>query len=150
MSAPPPRPFSGLTPAVIGAAVLWIALVVTAALVGRYSGHQVRVCLFNRVTGYPCATCGGTRAAAQLAHLNLPAAIAFNPLVTVLILGLPPYIVWRSTRGRAWQGLSARGYRIAAWTLVVSVAANWAYVLLHERAIDHVGPAQDLAPTQRP
>ena len=43
-------------------------------------------CLFALLTGQPCPTCGGTRAAISLASLDLDEAFARNLPVTLLIL----------------------------------------------------------------
>ena len=47
-------------------------------------------CLFLRVTGYPCPTCGMTRSTEALAHGNLAQAVRFNALgpVVVLLIGI--------------------------------------------------------------
>lgn len=132
MNTSPFRPFSGITPAIIGAAVLWAALVLMAYQIGSQNDPSISVCLFRRVTGYPCAACGGSHAAARLVQFDLSGAVSFNPLVTFLLLGLPMYVGWRATLGRSWRGLSGHGYRICTWLLLAFVAANWVYVLMRD------------------
>lgn len=44
-------------------------------------------CPFLQLTGIPCPTCGGTRAAVLLAHGNVSAALFMNPLTTLAFLG---------------------------------------------------------------
>lgn len=41
-------------------------------------------CVFYRVTGYPCPTCGMTRSLAALAHLDFRQALSFNPIAVIL------------------------------------------------------------------
>ncbi|MBP6963751.1 MAG: DUF2752 domain-containing protein [Armatimonadetes bacterium] len=41
-------------------------------------------CVFYRVTGYPCPTCGMTRSLAALAHLDFGRALSFNPIAVIL------------------------------------------------------------------
>ena len=45
-------------------------------------------CLFHRVTGWDCPTCGATRAIYQLLHGNFNAAFHFNAFV---VLSLPVF-----------------------------------------------------------
>lgn len=115
----------------IAAAVLWAVLVAVAYAAGRFTSLDSSVCLFKRVSGYPCATCGGTRAAVRLLHFDVTQAFALNPLVTTLLLGLPVYVLWRTTLGRSWAGPSSRAYRAMPWIIFMVVVANWAYVLMH-------------------
>lgn len=45
-------------------------------------------CPFHWLTGIPCPGCGGTRAAIQLLHGNLLAALKINPLSVIFCLFL--------------------------------------------------------------
>jgi hypothetical protein len=93
----------------------------------------ITLCAFKRLTGIPCATCGSTRALAQLAHLDLAGALALNPLSALLTLAAFAWgaadllLVWR---GRALSlelsSSEGRGLSIAA---LLAVGLNWAYVL---------------------
>ena len=55
------------------------------------------LCLWRRVFGVQCPGCGMTRAVCSLAHGHVATAVAFNPLV-VLVVALP-VLVW----GRDWR-----------------------------------------------
>lgn len=46
-------------------------------------------CLFHRITGWDCPTCGSTRAVYQLLHGNFNAALHFNAFI---ILSLPVFM----------------------------------------------------------
>ncbi len=108
--------------------VLWVGLVAVAWFASRTIDKPVSICLFLRVTGYPCATCGGTRAAASIATGNFLGAVALNPLATILIVGAPILLIW-------WTFVPPRAIakrlpvRVQVVLLLVVVAANWAYVL---------------------
>src|SRR5438093_9660047 len=45
-------------------------------------------CIFLAVTGYPCLTCGATRAAIAFFHLDFMSAWKWNPLVFAALCGL--------------------------------------------------------------
>jgi len=91
-------------------------------------------CLFRAVTGIPCPTCGGTRALLALARLDIPAALAWNPLVTlgalVFVLGGVVALA-RAFGGRGvpdgppprWAGAAAG----------LAFVANWAFVIVRGR-----------------
>ncbi|MBX3405614.1 MAG: DUF2752 domain-containing protein [Phycisphaeraceae bacterium] len=126
----------GVSSLVILAALVWGTLVVAALAISRITGNEVYTCSFRRVTGYPCATCGGTRAAERLFRGDLFGAIAFNPLATAVVIGTPLLLLW-------WIAVphppplppptTPRKRRLPMWAavlmLIVIVAANWAYVL---------------------
>lgn len=95
------------------------------------------ICYFKAATGLPCATCGGTRALAQLASWDVVGALAMNPLVTLGLLGV---LAWAAAD--AWQWSRARrlsipiGPRAGAVLrigAVVALLANWIYLLLAGR-----------------
>ncbi len=91
-------------------------------------------CAFHALTGVACPTCGGTRALLALARLDVPAALAWNPLVTlaalVFVLGGLAALV-RALRGQGvpdgppprWAGAAAG----------LAFAANWAFVIVSGR-----------------
>ena len=91
------------------------------------------VCTFKALTGWACMTCGATRALAALFALDLPGALALNPLVTVGVLALVPWALADLallSRGRALRVELAPGVaRVARVAFVVAVTANWAYLL---------------------
>lgn len=93
----------------------------------------VSFCVFRSLTGLPCPTCGTTRAFGRLFVLDIPGAIAMNPLAASAALGL---FAWGLadlallTRGRSLAlDVSPRvglGLRVAA---VAAVVLNWAYLV---------------------
>ncbi len=91
------------------------------------------VCTFKALSGWACMTCGATRALARLFALDLPGALALNPLVTVGVLALVPWALADLallSRGRALRVELAPGVaRVVRVAFVVAVAANWIYLL---------------------
>lgn len=118
----------------LGAIFGGIALVGTAA-VGLLGLDRLpfTACYFKAFTGLPCPSCGSTRTAACLAHGNLPAAFAMNPLAAAVLLALVAWAIADlvlMTRGRA-LGLEVSPrlggpLRVAA---VAVVLANWVYLI---------------------
>lgn len=91
-------------------------------------------CLLRAVTGVPCPTCGGTRAAIALAQGRPLAALADNPLVTVVVAAT---VVWAvcgivATLVPRWRRRIERspgdGRRLVLLALGL-VAANWVWLI---------------------
>lgn len=60
------------------------------------SSH-LKFCIFKNVTGYPCPSCGTTRAVQLFLRGNFVASLQMNPfgiLVSILMLVLPFWIVY--------------------------------------------------------
>jgi hypothetical protein len=107
------------------------AWLVVRALSAHDAGPPV--CVFRRITGYPCATCGATRATAKLLRGDWTDAFALNPLMSALLVVTPVAIIvaWL-TRNRLPQ-LSQRGWHLLGWAVLALVLANWAYVIVAQR-----------------
>lgn len=93
------------------------------------TGTDVSLCTFKRFTGHPCATCGGTRAAVRLAHLDPIGALEYNPFATFLLLSVAAWFVISFVRaGRPLIRWTARRRSIAGALVVAALLINWAYV----------------------
>ncbi len=58
-------------------------------------GGQISVCMIKNVTGYPCPSCGTTRAVHALYKGNLMGSISLNPfgiIVSIALLILPFWV----------------------------------------------------------
>lgn len=108
----------------------WAGLVAVAALLERLLGLSLATCMFKRVTGLPCPSCGATRAGLALLGGHPLRALAWNPLLVGLgFLGLG-YLAFRAATGltpRLDLGPAARRW---LWGLgALALAANWAYLI---------------------
>jgi hypothetical protein len=105
-----------------------------AAPFARTLAAGTPACAFRTITGVPCPTCGGTRALLALARLDVGAALAWNPLVT---LGVAVFVVGglvALVRGLRGQGVpDAPPPRWAGAATGLALMANWAFVVLAGR-----------------
>ena len=116
--------------------LIWGVVALAAAVLARLATPLAPLlpdCLFRELTGLPCPTCGTAHAAVALARLDLPHAIAFNPLATVgalvfLLGGAAAAMASLADRPLQEPRLAGRAPRLAA---LFAVAANWAWLLLH-------------------
>ncbi len=97
-------------------------------------------CLFHKLTGVPCVTCGATRAAIQFLHGNFIAAWTWNPLVTVALIGIAAFnayavavLLFGLPRLRL-KPLSPSGRNTLRIAMFAALLANWGYVIVHLRA----------------
>jgi len=117
-------------------ALLWLAAAASAlALRPLWLAVTplLRPCVFRSITGFPCPTCGTTRAATAFLDGNLIAAFTANPLAAAMgflfVVGAPLAVLWAVARLPVPElPLPLPGWmRIGAITLI---AANWIYVIL--------------------
>ena len=111
-------------------------LALAACAVTRVSGLDhagVSFCYFKALTGYACFTCGTTRALGHLAHFDLPAAFAIQPLVTAGTLGL---LLWGAIDlallpfgKRTTVRLEGRALGAITVLAVALATINWVYLL---------------------
>lgn len=87
-------------------------------------------CPFHWLTGFPCATCGGTRALVALSRFDFGAALSWNPLVAVA--GILFVIGGIAALSMAALGREVRlpnpsmGVRVA---FGLAFASNWVFLL---------------------
>ncbi len=113
----------------IGLALVWLVFVTLFEWLGP---ADATLCMFRNVTGWPCPTCGTTRAALAVIDGRPFDAVAHNPLVT---LGATACIVWLvfSHGRRRPQRRVDRRWRAALWTIAgVLVVANWGYLIVRQ------------------
>lgn len=97
---------------------------------------RVDVCLFHRVTGLPCPSCGTTRSMMYLANMQAGDAIRTNPIGLLLALAIIILPVWVLYDLLQRKNSFYRSYdsferllrkRWVALTFIVLIAANWAW-----------------------
>ncbi len=95
-----------------GLAFAILAFLILFALVPASMLNVVPACTFKKLTGLPCAFCGGTRSARVLLHGDVATALYLNPmalLTIALLLAVAGIFLWEASQGRAladWSGLA--------------------------------------------
>jgi len=116
-------------------AVSIAALAVAVAVALNFVDMPLPACNFHRLTGYPCPSCGGTRACLLLSRLDVLGAARMNPLAAVLgiaggLWALYSIAVLAFRLRRIRLGFSSNTERRIFWITAVLVAlANWAYLI---------------------
>jgi len=117
-----------------GAILLGVAVLAAGTLTLLHLDRlPFAICAFKALTGLPCPTCGSTRAAAQLAHLDVAGGFAMNPLFVtaagvLTAWGLADLLLMGRQRALALEVAPPieRALRAAA---VAAILANWAYLI---------------------
>jgi hypothetical protein len=118
--------------------LLWGAVALALLLLSPLAtpfGAGLPPCFFRSLTGVPCPTCGGTRAALALAQGDVGAALRANPLVTVALALLVGGGLVIGALALAGRGVRRPG-RVPGWVraaLVVVLAANWFWLIVDGR-----------------
>ncbi|MBS0196300.1 MAG: DUF2752 domain-containing protein [Planctomycetes bacterium] len=109
---------------------LWLLALCTATAIYLVTGRHIDMCAFRLATGYPCATCGGTRAALCAVKGDLAHAWRYNPLATVLVFLLPLYAMLKVFHVRT-PPLPPRARAAAVAIVAILIGLNWWYVATH-------------------
>jgi hypothetical protein len=98
-------------------------------------------CMFQKVTGWNCPGCGGTRCVIRLAHGDLVGAVGMNPIVVLygaLAIGWLSVGVLQEARGRRAPALpSWTGWLLGGGVLLFGILRNlpwWPFTLLAPHA----------------
>lgn len=115
--------------------VIWMFILITILGISRFL--PLNRCLFHDITGYPCLSCGISRAANALFEGNIFGMISYNPLIVLFCVGLFFFSLFKFAefifRFRIDLRFSSK-YLIAIRILtVIVVIANWTYLIVMER-----------------
>lgn len=106
--------------------VLILIAVGAVALVAHVAG--INLCLFRRLTGFPCLCCGTTRACLAILRGDVVGALTYNPLAVAIIF-LGPFVVWLMTLRKTWPRAVVVTAMALAW---IAVALDWVYLLFRD------------------
>lgn len=125
VSRRPPWPFWA-----VFVVFVWLALGGAVVWLSARMGRPIYTCLFKRLTGIPCPTCGFTRGALCLLHGRVGQAWLYNPLLFSVLGVLLIAIVLRLVFARSVRVYLTHTERAIAWVLAVVLSCiNWAYVI---------------------
>ena len=110
--------------------IFWLALVVANLWVNRLLSRETTLCMFKRLSGHPCPTCGATRGVMALAQGRIVEALTTNPMLTLIGLGIVGVVGFRLIAGKAIRVELTRNERRMAWGLAALIfVANWAFLI---------------------
>jgi len=112
-----------------------VVLAVAALVVEVWPERWLPACLFRRLTGMSCPTCGLIRSLRLLAAGRIHAAWLQQPLVTVALAILAAgsayaavTVLFNGPRARL-ERVSPKAKRVMLVLLIALVLANWAYLI---------------------
>jgi hypothetical protein len=105
--------------------VCWAALAAAASALAP----RTTLCVFKRLTGLPCPTCGTGRAMLLAARGDPLGAVLSNPLMVAIAALFVVETIARTAFGRSILPRAGAVRRLGLLVLAVAVALNWAYVL---------------------
>ncbi len=114
---------------------VWMFILI--GLLGITRFIPLNKCPFHAITGYPCLSCGATRAAEAFLAGDFIGMIAFNPLIVLFCIGLFFFSLFKLVefifQFRIIMRMSSN-YALAVRLLaVIAVIANWAFLIVMER-----------------
>ena len=125
------RRWPAVPPWALAVVTVYLGLVALAAWISRTHQADLPVlCMFRRVTQYPCPGCGTTRMVLAVAAGRWSEAAAYNPLALGLVgVGIVLLSVRLIFRRRIVWITSALSRRLLTALLVLAVLGNWLYLL---------------------
>lgn len=111
---------------------VWLVLGGAAVWLGSHLEQPLQLCLFKRITGLPCPTCGFTRGALRVLHGQPVSAWLCNPLLFSALGLFFAACLSRVLFARSVKITLGREERHAAWILIIGLfLCNWAYVIFY-------------------
>jgi len=92
-------------------------------------------CVFKRLIGLPCPTCGSTRSLVHLSHGDILSALSMNPLVTLAMIFAVMYFFYSLITlvfdlPRFSCILTDREKSLARAMFIMLLLAQWAYLTM--------------------
>ncbi len=114
--------------------VPWVSLGVLLAGFGAWAAallapaaNLLPGCIFKRLTGFACASCGMTRCVLALGRWEWREAFHWHPALALLAALAPAWVLWDLRR--AWRSdpfpplPDSKAARVAAWMILLGVWA---------------------------
>ena len=115
----------------VGLLVAGFALVGAGAWWAMRQRPRVELCLFKRLTGWPCPTCGAARGMFCVLRGEPLSAWKLNPLLFTVLAAAAALAALRLLLARAVRVEMARREKLLALVAAAAlVLLNWAYVIV--------------------
>ncbi len=118
--------------------LFWFSLLIY--FLTLHSNLLPSICLFHKIFKIPCLTCGGTSALYSLINGNIIDSIRTNPLVSISIIILTLITITsfidkliNPKRIISIRIKSKRNRLILANVLLISIIANWIYLIFNHK-----------------
>jgi hypothetical protein len=109
---------------------LFVIGAIVIAVLSGYLGIGFPQCSFKRMTGLPCAFCGGTRSLRAIGHLHFGDAFWLNPLVAIITFAAAPAAIFWLVAPRRFDQVVVAVKKLPLMPIgIVLVALNWLFVL---------------------
>jgi hypothetical protein len=102
IDAPPRRLANAVRMARLRTAGVLAGLLGVGAVVNPIRPLPFDTCVLKSITGWPCPTCGLTRAVCSALHGDIAGSLAFHPAGLIVLASLVGWLVWSVLE--AWQG----------------------------------------------
>jgi hypothetical protein len=114
---------------IVGA--VWFCFVVTAVLLSRRYNTPIEICLFKRITGIPCPTCGSTTGGLLILQGRFLQGWLANPFVYTAVPLIGLHLLFQIVTGYSIRfRYSKRGRLVVTILLIAVILGNWGYILL--------------------
>lgn len=127
-----------LRPGEIDHELTWLCVTVACAAAGwlwLHLGLPHPDCLWHKLTGVACPTCGATRCVRHLTHGAWAAAFLVNPLIFLTLAGGALYDLYAATvlalrlpRLR-FDEVSSRAGTLVRFAFLAALLGNWAWLI---------------------
>jgi hypothetical protein len=129
VSRPVPR-WPRIPLGIMGFAGLWALVVIVTQVFKHYTGADLDTCLFHRLTGYSCPTCGTTRGLLALARGAWRESLAWNPMtMTGAVIGSMAVLSRVLTARTVEFQFTPREKRALIIAGLVLLGVNWAWLI---------------------
>jgi hypothetical protein len=109
---------------------VWVLVVAVSRLLTHVTGIDPDLCLFHRMTGYSCPTCGTTRGLLALAHGSWREGFLWNPITMAGAMLGSVAVLGRVVTARTLEfQFTAREKRIVLFLGLALLGLNWAWLL---------------------
>jgi hypothetical protein len=115
--------------------VVWMFILLIVLGSSRFLPHNQ--CLFHDITGYPCLSCGISRAADALFDGDILGMIYYNPLAVLFCAGLFFFSLFKLIEFifnfRVFISANNKVALVVRIGVITSIIANWAFLIVTGR-----------------